>query len=347
MPTQVSQPVTKRPISIKDIARAANVSYSTVSRALRNSDLVKPETRARVSRWAQKLNYTTNSIARGLVTRQSRTVGLVVTTIADPFLGEVVDGIEKIALERGYSVLLCNGHSDPERELSIIRSFQERRVDGVLVIATRMASLYLDRLCKLEVPIVLINNLNPLDGKQEIYSIAIDNFRASRTAVDHVISLGHRRIAYIADEKGDQSNCDRMAGYRSALLEAGITFDSRLVKQGDGTPAGGAAAMTQLLAEQGRSWSAVFCYNDLTAVGALKTLREASLHVPRDVSVLGFDDISLSSYVNLTTVRQPKFQMGGLATEMILKRIEGRGIVTSVTVPGELIIRGTTAAPAQ
>jgi DNA-binding LacI/PurR family transcriptional regulator len=331
--------------SIKDIARAARVSYSTVSRALRNSELVNPETRARVARWAEKLDYSANSIARGLVTRQTRTVGLVVTTIADPFLGEVVDGIENVALDQGYSLLLSNGHSEPERELAIIRQLQERRVDGIVVIATRMARLHMERLQRLQVPIVLINNLNPLEANHQICSVSIDNASSSRAAVEHLLSLGHRRIGFISDEVGDQSNRDRRSGYVAALEAAGLEPDADSIAQADGTAAGGARAAERLVAG-GARFTALFCYNDMTAVGAMKTLRHAGLEIPRDVSIVGFDDIQLSSYLDLTTVRQPKFEMGRRAMEMMLKLIGGGAVVSSLTLPGELVVRGSTAPPA-
>ena len=331
--------------SIKDIARAARVSYSTVSRALRNSELVNPETRARVARWAEKLDYSANSIARGLVTRQTRTVGLVVTTIADPFLGEVVDGIENVALDQGYSLLLSNGHSDPERELAIIRQLQERRVDGIVVIATRMARLHMERLQRLQVPIVLINNLNPLEPSQQICSVSIDNALSSRAAVEHLVSLGHRSIGFISDEVGDQSNRDRRGGYVAALEAAGLEPDKGSTARADGTAAGGAQAVERLVAGRAR-FTALFCYNDMTAVGAMKTLRHAGIEIPRDVSVVGFDDIQLSSYLDLTTVRQPKFEMGRRAMEMMLNLIGGGTVVSSVTLPGELVVRGSTAPPA-
>lgn len=334
----------KKLVSIKDVARAANVSYSTVSRALSNSELVRPETRARIVRWAEKLNYTANSIARGLVTQQTRTVGLVVTTIADPFLGEVVDGIEQVALKHGYSLFLSNGRANPEQELAVIRSFKERRVDGILVIATRMGSLYLDQLRKLDAPIVLINNLKPLHEDEKIRSISIDNLGGGRMAVEYLISKGHERIVYITDERGDQSNRDRMVGYRSALLEAGLPLPAELIVHGDETPEGGMEAIRRLLAKK-QKFTAVFCYNDRSAIGVLKSLQEAGLRVPEDVSVVGFDDIFFSSYIDLTTVRQPKFEMGALAMEMMLKLIQGDQAVTNVTVPGTLVVRGSVGTP--
>lgn len=335
----------KNSVSIKDIARAANVSYSTVSRALRNSELVSQATRAKVLRYAEKMNYTANSIARGLVTRQTRTVGLVVTTISDPFLGAVVDGAEKAASEKGYSLILSNGHSQPEKEMAVLRLFRERRVDGVLVFATRLASLYLEQLQNLDVPIVFINNLNPLRDNLRISSVSIDNLGGARAAVDHLIRFGHRRIVYISDEKGDQSNRDRLGGYRMAHLEADLEFDDGLVLKGDGTPEGGRQVMQQILSSGPPSFTAVFCYNDQTAIGALHALRSRNLSVPGDISVVGFDDIFLSSFLDLTTVSQPKFQMGQLAMEMMLKLIEGERLVRNVVLPGDLVLRGTTAAP--
>lgn len=337
--------IRKKSVSIKDIAKVANVSYSTVSRALRDNDLVNPQTRARILHWAKKLSYSTNAIARGLATQQTHMVGLVVTTIADPFLGEVVDGIEKRALKQDFSVLLSNCRSDPQQELATIRLFKERRVDGILIISGATSMIALEELRNIEIPIVLINNLSPVQADQDIYTISIDNFRAARTAVGHLTSLGHQRIAYVTDETGGHSNQDRMGGYRVALLEAELPFLPQLVVEGDGTAEGGMVGVKRLLADRKHSFTALFCYNDESAIGALKALKLSGLRVPEDVSVVGVDDIFVSPYIDLTTVRQPKFQMGGMAMEMMLKLIKEEGIVSSIRVGGELVVRGTTCPP--
>src|SRR5215467_78893 len=198
-------------ISIKDIARAAGVSHSTVSRALRNSPLVNPKTAARVRRIAEKHNYVASSVASSLVTRRTNTIGVVVTSIADPFAGEVVAGIDEYALANGYSVILAASHADSEREFRTVQSFHERRVDGVLVMASRIGAEYISSLYEMKAPIVLINSHHRRDFE---YSVRIDNIGGARLATGHLLEIGHRRIAYIGDEFGFQSDAERLEGYR-------------------------------------------------------------------------------------------------------------------------------------
>jgi DNA-binding LacI/PurR family transcriptional regulator len=327
-------------ISIKDIARAARVSHSTVSRALRNSPLVNPKTAARVRRIAKKHHYVASSVARSLVTRRTNTIGVVVTSIADPFAGEVVGGIEEYALEHDYSVILAASHADSERELRTVQSFQERRVDGVLVMASQIGAEYMSSLCEMKAPIVLINSHHRRDFD---YSVRIDNAGGGRLATGHLLEIGHRRIAYIGDEFGFQSDAERLQGYREAIESAGLSFGSQWVAYGDGTPAGGFAAMSNLL-KMRELPTAVFCYNDREALGAMRCIREAGLRIPNDISVIGFDDLFLSSYTDppLTTIRQPKHDMGRRATEMLFRLLQGQEPTAEICT-GTLIQRGSTA----
>ncbi len=332
-----------RKVSIKDIAAAAGVSHSTVSRALRNSPLLKPETIARIQKIAQEKGYTASAVARSLVTRRTQTVGVVVTTIADPFVAEVVSGIEEAANEHRYSVFLANSNADPEREMNVVRSFAEHRVDGIVVTSSRVGALYTPMLSSMQVPIVLVNNQHP---GQFVHSVMIANFEASRQATELLVRLGHRRIAYLGDRFGYQSDSERFAGYREALDCGGLPFLPELVSHGDGRPEGGYEAMTKLLALADPP-TAVFCYNDMSALGALKAIREAGLRVPRDISLVGFDDLFVAEYSDppLTTIRQPRRQMGRLAAEILLKLIEGQQAEEIIRVPGELILRQSTAPP--
>ena len=194
-----TQQLRHRPASIKDVARVAGVSHSTVSRALQNSPVVNPKTAAKIRRIARDLGYRPSAVARGLVTQKTRTIGVVVTTIADPFVSEVVIGIEMAANDNGYSVFLADSNADPAREKSVVHSFAERRVDGIVVTSSRVGALYTPLLSEMMVPIVLINNQHP---GQFVHSVMIDNLPASREATDHLISLGHRRIAYVGDRYG-------------------------------------------------------------------------------------------------------------------------------------------------
>jgi DNA-binding LacI/PurR family transcriptional regulator len=334
---------TEKPASIKDIARAAHVSHSTVSRALRNSPLVSRETTERIQKLAEVCGYRVSAVARSLATSKTRTIGVVVTSVRDPFVAEVVTGIENMALHHGYSVFLASCNADAEREAKVVQTFEERRVDGIIVMDSRVGSLYAEHLVKMNIPIVLINKFRV---GEFMYSVAIDNVTASRDATAHLIQLGHTRIAYLGDRDGFQYDTDRFGGYRQALEHADIPFQPHLVAHGDGKPEGGELATEQLLALPEMP-TAIFCFNDMSALGALRTLRSYRLRVPEDVSLVGFDDLFFAPYLSpaLTTVRQPKEHMGKLATEIVLKLLSGTSCEYNVKVQGELVVRESTAPP--
>ena len=332
----------KSGLSIKDIARAANVSHSTVSRALRNSPLVNVQTADQIRKIARDANFRISAVARSLATGRTNTFGVVVTTIADPFAAEVVQGVEEAANSHGYSVILANSGANPEREMKVVHSFEERRVDGILVMSSRVGSLYLRHLTEMKVPIVLINNQHP---EEFVYAVMIDNIAASEEATRHLIQLGHRRIAYLGDRGGFQSENERCQGYRQALAAANLPCSPDLIRQGDSTPEGAVQVIDEWLA-RAQPPTAVFCYNDISAVGALLAARRHGLNVPADLSVMGFDDLPLASYLNptLTTIRQPMRDMGRQATGILFHLLDGSA-ESSRRVSGELIIRESTAAP--
>lgn len=329
--------------SIKDIARAAHVSHSTVSRALRNSPLVNHETAERIRRIAKDSNFRVSAVGRSLATGRTHTLGVVVTSIADPFFAEVLSGVEDAANAHGYSVILANSRADPEREVKVVHSFEERRVDGIVVMASRVGALYVPLLSKMNIPIVLINNYHP---GAFAYSVMIDNVAASQAAVRFLIQLGHRRIGYLGDKSGAQSETERLNGYRQALETASIPFQPELVALGDSRPEGGVRAMDQLLA-LAEPPTAVFNFNDMTAIGALSAIRVRGLRVPDDISIVGFDDLIFASHTNppLTTVRQPKYQMGLAAIDIVMNLLAGSKTEHSLRVSGELIVRESTAPP--
>jgi DNA-binding LacI/PurR family transcriptional regulator len=329
-------------VSIKDIARAAHVSHSTVSRALRDSPLVSPEKRVLIQKIARDTGYMVSAIGRSLVKQRTNTIGVVVTTIADPFAGEVIGGVEEFFLPRDYSLILAACHSDRERELQAVHSFHQRRVDGILVLASRVGAMYIPMLSEMKVPIVLINSHHP---GEFVHSVRIDDFRGAQDATRHLLDLGHIRIGYVGDRLGFQSDAERCAGYRRTLEEAGIGFDPSLIAYGDGSPESGREAMHQLLA-LAEPPTAVFCYNDREALGAMRAARECGLRVPEDVSLCGFDDLFLSAYVEpaLTTIRQPKREIGLMAGEMLLRLLSGETPESQIT-SGSLVVRESTARP--
>lgn len=332
-----------RPPSIKDIARWAGVSHSTVSRALRNSSLVTHKTTERIQQIARESGYRASAVARGLVTRKTDTIGVVVTTIADPFVSEIVSGIEAAANDHGYSVLLADSYADPEREIKVVQSFAERRVDGIVVTASRVGTLHLQSLSEIRVPIVLVNNQR---RGEFVHSVMIENVEASRQAVQHLIGLGHHRIAYLGDRFGYQSDTERFTGYREALEEAALPFLPELIVHGDGMPERALEAVKPLLGLP-QPPTAVFCYNDMSALGALRAVREKGWSVPGEISLVGFDDLFFAPYTmpTLTTVRQPRRRMGALAMDILLKLMSGEDSASTLRVPAELIVRESTAPP--
>jgi DNA-binding LacI/PurR family transcriptional regulator len=329
-----------RPPSIKDIARMAQVSHPTVSRALRHSPLVNSRTAERIRKIASEAGYQASAVARGLVLRQTRTIGLVVTSIADPFISGVVRGVEQTARDLGYNVMLADSNADPVREQKIVQSFAEQRLDGIIVTSSRVGALYLPMLEAMRVPIMLVNNQYP---GAFVHAVMIKNVEGTRSAVHHLIELKHRRIAYLGDQFGYQSDVERMSGYREALETARIPFQSELVVHGDSRTEAALGAMNRLLDLEQRP-TAVCCYNDMTALGAMHAIHLRGLRVPEDVSVTGFDDLFFAPYTQppLTTVRQPVHRMGQLAMENLKKLISGEESVAHVKVDTELVIRQST-----
>jgi DNA-binding LacI/PurR family transcriptional regulator len=334
-------------VSIKDIARAAGVSHSTVSRALSDSPLVSDETKARIQRLAQEMGYSPNTLARSLVTRQTYTIGVVVTTIADPFVAEVVQGIEATAHDYNYTVILCSSGAQPEREIAAVEMLRSKRVDGVIVTSSRIGALYLEHLERIGAPIVLINNHNESSGRYT-FTVTVDNRHGGYLATEHLVQLGHRRIAYVTAPADHSSDLDRMAGYRQALIAGGIEPDPALIVTGNGRADGGERAL-QALIELGEPPSAVFCYNDMTAIGLMSAARQVGLSVPRDMAVVGFDDIPFASYFYppLTTIAQPKVEMGRLAMKMALSLMaigeeNHEEEISNIVVRGTLVVRAST-----
>lgn len=328
-------------VSIKDIAKAANVSHSTVSRALSDSPLVKDETKVLIKKIADEMGYSPHALARSLVTRRTQTVGVVVTTIADPFVSEIVRGLEETSQNHGYTMILCNSNAEPRRELAAVKALREKRVDGIIITASRIGDLYMPLLEDFDVPIVLINSQQT--GKY-VYSIGTDDHKGAAIATEHLLSLGHTRIGYIASPNNVSSSLARLEGYRAALKSRGVPYDPALTADGDGRPAAGAVAAAQLTA-LAQPPTALFCYNDLTAIGAIRALKDRGLNVPADVSVVGYDDIPLAEYLNppLTTVQQRKYDMGCMAMEMLLSLLNGAQDVQDISIEPILICRNSTA----
>jgi DNA-binding LacI/PurR family transcriptional regulator len=332
-------------VSIKDIARLAGVSHSTVSRALNHSPLIPVITAERIQRIAAEKGYTASAVARSLVTRKTKAIGVVVTSIADPFNGEVVAGLEEAANHEGYSVVLATSQADPRRELEVVRSFRERRVDGILVASSRLGAQYQPLSDEWEAPIVLLNNQHP---SELAHSVSIDNTDGGYQATAHLIELGHREIAYIGDESGLQSDEERFTGFQAAMKKARLKVRRELIVRGDGKREGGQKAAADLL-NLIKPPSAVFCYNDMTALGAIEEVQARGWRVGREVSVVGFDDLFFAASLQppLTTFRQPKKELGRQAMQLLLAILKGQPAERKVVIRGELVVRGSTGKPYQ
>jgi DNA-binding LacI/PurR family transcriptional regulator len=336
------------PVSIKDIARAADVTPCTVSRALRDSPRVSPETKKRIQRLADEMGYTPDAQARSLVMGRTQTVGVVVTTMADPFIGSVVQTIESAAHEQGYTVILASSNDIPEREIEAVKMLQSRRVDGVIVTSSRVGAQYQERLDQLRVPVVLVNSLAEHSGRHTI-SVRVDNHQGGQQATNHLIQKGHRRIAYVAAPADRSDNVERMTGYRDALAEAGIAYDPSLVVKGTGRAGGGQRALPALLSLDDAP-TAVFCYNDMTAIGLIDAAHKAGLSLPQDLAIVGFDDIAFAQLANppLTTIAQPVAQLGKEAMERVLELLRSEDLngasVSDVVVKGRLVVRESSGA---
>ncbi len=337
-------------VSIKDIARAAGVSYSTVSRALNDNPAISQEVRTRIQDLAQAMGYTPNALAQGLLTSQTHSIGLVITTISDPFFVDILKGVEEVAQEAGISVFLATSNNDPEREIKIIETFSRRRVDGVIIAASRISQAYASRLEQIHMPVVMVNHQAEGDY-QNISSLNIDDYAGGRIAMQHLIDLGHRRIGYIGVSNRPGSNSRRMEAYLDALKELGVTPQDDWICINQATARGdldGDLKAGQCLAPRviEAGITALFCYCDTVAVGAMLACRKLGIDLPADLSVVGFDDNELCEIVcpPLTTVGQPKREMGQTALRMLLASMDGARVTDTVVEPA-LVIRESTAPP--
>lgn len=336
----------RQEISIEDIARTAGVSHTTVSRALRDSPLISVEVRERIHLLARQMGYTPNAIARSLQTQRTNTIGLVVTSIDDPFFSDVARGVEEIARSANFSVVLSTTHNDPDQEMAVIETFHQRRVDGILVASSRLSDIHRERLDSIQVPTVLINRQAESQHKM-LHWVAVDDRKGAMLAVEHLLQLGHRSIGYIGVGSRPKSNRQRLEGYQKALAASGVLPQPEwvvLASDGEASHEEDAAIGETLLpALLAAGVTAVFCYNDMVAIGALQACRKRGMTVPQELSIIGFDDIKMADYVTptLTTIHQPKVRLGQLAMEMLLDLLNSRSVRNHVLSP-TLKVRAST-----
>lgn len=331
---------------IDDVARLAGVSTATVSRALRGLPSVSPETRAKVARAAAELGYVASPSASRLAGGRTGSVGVVVPRITRWFFATVVEAAEEVLHRAGWDVLLYNlGGREQERRRVFHAQALHKRVDAVVLVATPLSDEDVAAVAGLDLPGVTVSSGTPVAGWP---SIRIDDVLAARTAVEHLVALGHTRIAHVSshsDALSFAAHGDRRRRYREAMRHAGLFLDPALVVDDEFTVAGGERATRELL-RHGEVPTAIFAACDEMAMGAIRALREARLRVPDDVSVIGIDDHNLSAALGLTTVAQPAAEQGRRAASTLLDVLRGGPARhESQILPTCLVVRDTTAAP--
>lgn len=332
-------------IRIADVAALAGVSRATVSRVLNDAPSVDPQLRVRVQHAVASLRYRPDRIARSLRRGGSATLGLIISDVQNPFFTALVRGVESVASSRDMLVMLCNADGDPTRERRYGEALIDERVAGIVVASADPEGATVHALSEAGVPIVVVDRQS---GHAAVDTVFVDNHAGAFAAAEYLTHLGHRQMGVINGPLEFSVARERLEGFRAGLDARGIALDPDLVREGDFRQASGHSAMAELLREVGKRVDAVFVAGDLMTLGALAAINEAGLHVPRDVSVVGFDDMPWASALNppLTTIAQPVTAMGQTAARLLLERIDGNEEAEprNILLQPKLIVRASTAA---
>ncbi len=336
-------------LSIKAVAARAGVSVGTVSKVLNKPESVRGTTRDRVNAAIKELGYIRNESARQLRAGRSRTIGLVVLDVANPFFTDLARGVENEASRAGLAVILCNSDDQEHKERRYLDSLEEHRVSGVLITPVGEAEAMLARLRQRGMPVVLVDSRAPSHGH---CSVAVNDVLGGDRAMSHLLATGHERIAYVAGPPSIRQVADRLEGTAQALHRAGRSPDDLTVINADGlNVTGGQQAGATLAAMPAAARpSAVFCANDLMALGLLQEMTRNKVRVPEDISIIGYDDIDFAAAaaVPLTSVRQPRYQLGRTAARLLLDEVADGETHQhrQVIFEPELVIRESTRTPA-
>ena len=334
--------MSRRRVTISDVAELAGVSYQTVSRVINNNPHVSAATRQRVQEIIVETGYRPSYIARSLVTARTATIGLVVPDISNPFFSALARGAEQVASEHGYSILLCNTGEDASREIEVLNLLHERYVDGVIVCGSRQEDAPLKKALAQFRAVVLVNRR--LQGEM-IPAVLVDDTSGGYLVTQHLLQLGITAVGFVAGPSASYSGAQRLQGYKQALADAGVKFKAGWVQYCAPTVADGEEAVQSLLEKQ-PELPALFCYNDLVAVGALRACAASGRQVPADMAVAGYDDIMLATLVSpaLTTCHVPCLEIGSQAVSTLLDCINSdEEICGEIVVKPELVIRESTS----
>jgi LacI family transcriptional regulator len=334
-------------VTLRDVARAAQVHPGTVSRALNaeTRGLVNEETAERVIRAAEELGYRPNPIARGLKTNRSFTVGVLVPDLTNPLFPPIVRGIEDRLGAAGYTSLIANTDNDPDRERQDFEAMRARQVDGFITATARLDREFLAETAELSEPIVLVNRR--LED-ESLPAVTVDDQQGTRLAVEHVVALGHRRVAHLGGPQALSTGHQRYLGFVAAMEAAGLEVEERATRFGSAfTEAEGARVCRDLL-DDVTDVTAIVAANDLLALGCYDVLAERGLRCPADISVVGFNDMPFADRFDppLTTVRIPHREIGASAADLLLERLgDGGGEPRQIRLPPTFVARGSTAPP--
>jgi LacI family transcriptional regulator len=327
--------------TIREVAKTAGVSYATVSHVINNTRLVSKETRERVLAAMEALQYRPNALARSLRQGKTHTLGLVLPDSANPFFAEISRSIEDEAFKKGYSVFLCNTELDTERELFYVDVLSKKQVDGIIFVAAGDQADSLEFLVDRGMPVVMVDRNVP---NVDVDAVLTDNQLGGYLATRHLLDLGHTLIGCISGPSSITPSAERIIGYRKALEEAGIEYREDLVIRGDYHAQSG-MEITHAFLKMNPRPTAIFALNDLMALGALRAAAEAGCSVPKDLAIVGYDDLELAQYTNppLTTIAQPKKAIGVQAVHLLVDRMSDRDRSPSrLVLPPELIVRRST-----
>ncbi|MEV5312307.1 LacI family DNA-binding transcriptional regulator [Streptomyces sp. NPDC052610] len=310
--------------TMADVARTAGVSVATVSHVLNGTRPVLPHTRQAVLDAIDELGYTPNTLARSLVTSRTRSIGLAVSAISNPYFTEILQGVEASALEHGYSLLIADPHDDPEHERKVVQLLHERRVDGMIVAPSADPRELVSYLRRHDVPAVFLDRVvdDRAEGAQRFDQVCAESAEPMTRLVTHLAGLGHRRIGLVAGRPGLSTTGERITGYRHGLAAAGLPFEERLLVHGDSEQAGGERA-TQALLSLAAPPTALVTANNAMTIGALRALRERGLTVPDDLALCCFDDFAWADLFSprLTAIAQPSKELGAEAVRVLLERL--------------------------
>ncbi|WP_225831479.1 LacI family DNA-binding transcriptional regulator [Streptomyces sp. NK08204] len=340
--------------TMADVARSAGVSVATVSHVLNGTRPVLPHTRQAVLDAVDALGYTPNGLARALVTSRTRSIGLAVSVIGNPYFTEIVHGVEAAALEAGYSLLIADPHDDPEHERKVVRLLHERRVDGMIVAPSASAHHLVSYLHRHAVPTVFLDRVvtetdAPVHGAPRFDQVCAESAEPTARLVTHLAGLGHRRIGLVAGMPGLSTTSERIAGYRQGLAAAGLAYDDGLLVSGNSGSAGAERATAALLALPNVPTALVTANNAMT-IGALRALRRQHLSVPDDIALCCFDDFPWADLFSprLTAIAQPSREIGTQAVRILLDRLaEPDRAARTLRLPCAFVHRTSCGCPEQ